>query len=89
MAVVESYVKTDIQDQNWLLELHFVRDKWEVWCWQVEFNGDSREAPWKAIEHLWDVHGVVTGYVDGNLNREIREPFTEETARAEFEKWRQ
>lgn len=87
MAVIDSYVKTDIQERSWLYELYFVRDKWEVICWEVTLSGDPR-APYDSIDHRWNVAGVVVGYRDGDPNRPIREPFTEETARAEFEKWR-
>lgn len=88
MALIESYHKTDIQGQTWLLELYHVRERWEVWCWKVEMLDGKQGPPWGECEHHWDVSGVVTGYKDGNPNFPIREPFTEETAKAEFEKWR-
>jgi hypothetical protein len=80
---IESYEKTDIQEQKHLLELDYseTSDKWWVTCWLWS----EADSDW---EHQWEVAGVVTGYKDDNPMLEIRTPFTEETARREFEKWR-
>jgi hypothetical protein len=92
VAVVDSYEKTDIQGQTCLFELHFVQGKWEVWCWNVEHAFDppkpGQQPQYASIEHRWDVSGKTVGYKDGDPDFPIREPFTEETARAEFERWR-
>ena len=78
--IVETYTKQDIQDQYHKYSLLTDGERWSVIC-ESGYNEDD-------LEFAWEVNGVLTGYKDGNPNREIREPFTEETARAEFEKWR-
>lgn len=56
-------------------------DIWKVMCF--EYFGQEDD-----MEFQWEVMGKVVGYKDNDLNREIREPFTEATAREEFERWR-
>lgn len=88
MARIEHYEKTDIVGQSYLYELHLVHEKWEVWCWNIELAPEGTDPRYVSIEHHWDVRGVTVGYKDDNPNRPIQEPFTEETARKEFERWR-
>lgn len=82
MALIESYIKTDIGGQTHELELHHQadQDRWHVVCW---YGYDPEN-----LECAWDKDYKVVGYVDGNPNRQITEPFTEAEARAEFERWR-
>lgn len=92
MTLIESYIKKDgLQDRYYMYELHFVQKEWEVWAWEVWLINPTNLDPsqqFKDIEHMWTAAGVTVGYKDGNPNRPIKELFTEETARKEFERWR-
>jgi len=83
MALIDSHQHTDISGQFQLFELHKQAegDRWHVMCW----TGEDED----SLDLHWDVNYKVVGYVDGNPNRQITEPFTEAEARAEFERWRQ
>lgn len=81
MALIEEHTKVDITGQMHTAELHKDdQGRWSVAMWSGRDENN--------LDLAWQVYGVVTGYVDGNPNRPIRTPFTEETARAEFERWR-
>lgn len=55
------------------IELHKTNEAWSVLCWN------------KGDDLMWEVRGVVTSD-DGR--RQTRRPYTEEEARAEFNRWR-
>jgi hypothetical protein len=63
-------------------------DRWKVQCWELVPEERRVTGEPEEFDFQWEVTGKVVGYVDGNPNREIREPFTEETAREEFNRWR-
>lgn len=86
MPIVDSYEKVDaFTGATYLYELIHVEDRWSVDCWVLHKDAEN---PCKEMEHHWTKTGVTTGYADNNPNRLIQEPFTEETARREFERWR-
>lgn len=89
MACVDKFLVNNL-DGDYLYELHHVNGKWEVFCWKVELvpGATDFETPYASIEHVWDLDRKTIGHRDGNPNLLITEPFTEETAREEFERWR-
>lgn len=86
---IDGYLnKPDLSGQEfeYLLMFDEQTDRWEVMCWQLHRGDCEEDDEW---EHCWTVNGVTISYRDGNPNFPIIEPFTEQTARAEFERWRQ
>jgi len=83
MATIETYTKTDIAGQTFTYDLDKIEyGRWAVNCWKhVEGEGDTGD----GFEHSWESTGVVTE--DDGMHQK-RVPHTEETARAEFERWR-
>lgn len=93
MAIVDRYLQKDALQPRWYVyELYSVRGRWEVRCWEINpapgEDPPTAEGPWLYAEHMWSSTGVTTSYRDNNLNRPIQEPHTEESARAEFDRWR-
>ena len=85
MALIETYSKTDIQGRTYEYNLRQAENgSWFVDCWEIEKISEEED----SASHHWTTDGKVIGYRHGNPNFPIREPFTEETAREEFEKWR-
>lgn len=78
MALIEEYTNANGDE----LELHHQEagDRWHVICWKAGENN--------SLELHWDVDYIVTGLVDGNPNKQITRPMTEDEARAEFNRWR-
>jgi len=83
MATIETYSKTDMTGQTFTFDLNKSEDgRWSVNCWKhVEGEGDTGD----SFEHSWQSSGVV---VEDDGMRQKRVAHTEETARAEFERWR-
>lgn len=79
MATVETYTTADRAFTYDLCKS--VNGRWTVVCWKHVSGAEGDE----ELEYHWESAGVVTQ--DDGL-RQKRTPHTEETARAEFERWR-
>lgn len=83
MATIETYTQTDIAGQTFTYDLDRSEEgRWSVNCWKhTDEAGDTGD----GFDHHWESRGV-TIEVRGHSQRQT--PHTEETARAEFERWR-
>lgn len=90
--VRESYKKTDIQGRTYEYTLckgvspDGTEVSWKVEAWEIIPDKDFPENGEPDFEHMWTSEGVP--YEEDGFGRQKRHPHTEETARAEFERWR-
>ena len=86
LETIRKYNLSGVYD--YCLEKEDGEDRWRVSCRELVPEEERQTGEPEEFEFQWVVEGKIIGYKDNNPNREIREPFTEETARAEFERWK-